>query len=477
MKYDDLILDCSGDCKNCEVTLECQYQTAVGAEKQRLLDELNKRDNSLEQTTCNDTTCEEVPTEEVSGEEVPTEEVSGEEMPTEEVSGEEVFELAETCEDCCECQVIVPTKEQVDGVFCEVFNLPTCTDECEEAQVTTPTSEQVEQAFNEVFNLPTACEQVESEALDEQVVDECEMAQVTTPTSEQVEQVFNEVFNLPTACEQVESEALDEQGIDEPVEVIEQASESPAEPTNEPAIEQVAEQVVETATEPTTEPTTEQVTETVEAPASEVQSETPAEVDKKAEKETFKLVPPPNNQELMDSMCAKRARKLLYRPTETLISATFTVLGTDKKNEIGEKVKDVIDAEIKQGVKVGYLDKFDGLTSSEIKEEYEDDICYEYADQEFKKTGVIYDGKKIKVYIYDWDGKACHHIGYIDTELAKDFIPYFENKEEYSFDVCGIITGGKGKRVVKVGNTLKIVKEKGVPIGVDVDIAIIKRKD
>ncbi len=147
MKYDDLILDCSGDCKNCEVTLECQYQTAVGAEKQRLLDELNKRDNSLEQTTCNDTTCEEVPTEEVSGEEVPTEEVSG----------EEVFELAETCEDCCERQVIVPTKEQVDGVFCEVFNLPTCTDECEEAQVTTPTSEQVEQAFNEVFNLPTAC--------------------------------------------------------------------------------------------------------------------------------------------------------------------------------------------------------------------------------------------------------------------------------------------------------------------------------
>ena len=424
MKYDDLILDCSGDCKNCEVTLECQYQTAVGAEKQRLLDELNKRDNSLEQTTCNDTTCEEVPTEEVSGGEVPTEEVSG----------EEVFELAETCEDCCECQVIVPTKEQVDGVFCEVFNLPTCTDECEEAQVTTPTSEQVEQAFNEVFN-------------------------------------------LPTACEQVESEALDEQGIDEPVEVIEQASESPAEPTNEPATEQVAEQVAETATEPTTEPTTEQVTETVEAPASEVQSETPAEVDKKAEKETFKLVPPPNNQELMDSMCAKRARKLLYRPAETLISATFTVLGTDKKNEFGEKVKDVIDAEIKQGVKVGYLDKFDGLTSSEIKEEYEDDICYEYADQEFKKTGVIYDGKKIKVYIYDWDGKACHHIGYIDTELAKDFIPYFENKEEYSFDVCGIITGGKGKRVVKVGNTLKIVKEKGVPIGVDVDIAIIKRKD
>ena len=424
MKYDDLILDCSGDCKNCEVTLECQYQTAVGAEKQRLLDELNKRDNSLEQTTCNDTTCEEVPTEEVSGGEVPTEEVSG----------EEVFELAETCEDCCECQVIVPTKEQVDGVFCEVFNLPTCTDECEEAQVTTPTSEQVEQAFNEVFN-------------------------------------------LPTACEQVESEALDEQGIDEPVEVIEQASESPAEPTTGPATEQVAEQVAETATEPTTEPTTEQVTETVEAPASEVQSETPAEVDKKAEKETFKLVPPPNNQELMDSMCAKRARKLLYRPAETLISATFTVLGTDKKNEFGEKVKDVIDAEIKQGVKVGYLDKFDGLTSSEIKEEYEDDICYEYADQEFKKTGVIYDGKKIKVYIYGWDGKACHHIGYIDTELAKDFIPYFENKEEYSFDVCGIITGGKGKRVVKVGNTLKIVKEKGVPIGVDVDIAIIKRKD
>ena len=56
-------------------------------------------------------------------------------------------------------------------------------------------------------------------------------------------------------------------------------------------------------------------------------------------------------------------------------------------------------------------------------------------------------------------------------------MPYFLDKESYSFDVCGIITGGKGKRVTKVGDTLKIVKEKGEPIGIDVDVAIIKRKD
>ena len=176
-------------------------------------------------------------------------------------------------------------------------------------------------------------------------------------------------------------------------------------------------------------------------------------------------------------MCAKRQRKLIYRPNEVLIAKTFKVLGTDKKNEIGEKVKDILDAEIKQGVKLGYLDKFDGLKSSEIKEEYEDDVVYEYAEQEFKKTGVIYDGKDVKVYLYDWDAKACHHVGHVDKDEAAEIIPYLENKENFSFDVCGIITGGKAKRVVRIGDALKIVKEKGESIGLDVDIAIIKRKD
>lgn len=201
------------------------------------------------------------------------------------------------------------------------------------------------------------------------------------------------------------------------------------------------------------------------------------EGDAPEEKQVFKLTPPENNQALLLDMCAKRGRKLIYRPNEAIITATFKVLGIDKKNDIGEKVKDIIDAEIKQGLKLGYLDKYDGLKSSEIKEEYEDDIIYEYADQEFKKTGVIYDGKKVKVYIYDWDGKACHHVGYVDETECADFLPYFTKKEDYSFDVCGIITGGKAKRVVKEGDTIKIIKEKGEPIGLDVDIAVILRKD
>ena len=142
-------------------------------------------------------------------------------------------------------------------------------------------------------------------------------------------------------------------------------------------------------------------------------------------------------------------------------------------------MKSIIDAEIKQGVKLGYLDKFDGLKTSEIKEEYENDVVYEYAEQEFKRTGLVLDGDKVKVYIYDWDMKALHHVGMLDEESVALVRPYLENKDKYSFDVDGIIIGGKFKKVVKDAETGKITIEKGNDgnLGLEVDITIIKRKD
>lgn len=192
----------------------------------------------------------------------------------------------------------------------------------------------------------------------------------------------------------------------------------------------------------------------------------------------FTLTTPANLEEVLANVCCKRGRKLIFSPKEIIFDGTFTVLGTDKKNEEGIKVKDILDAEIKEGVRLGYLDKFDGLKSSEIKEEYENDVVYEFADQEFKKTGLLYDGKTIKVYLFDWTGSVCHHVGYIDGEAAKGLIPYLENKDEYSFGICGIITGGKGKRVEKdESGKLVIVKEKNGDIGLELDVSVLNRKD
>ena len=236
-------------------------------------------------------------------------------------------------------------------------------------------------------------------------------------------------------------------------------------PTEEAQTSEVAAQVTET----------EKVAEQTEEQAEE---QTEQEEEEKPAKSAFKLTPPENLEELYAAMCTKRARKLIFRPAEAIYDKTFKVLGTDKKNEEGIKVKDILDAEIKQGVKLGYIDKFDGLKTSEIKEEYENDVVYEYAEQEFKKVGLIYDGKKIKVYVYDFDGKACHHVGYIGETEAADVIPYLIDKEKYSFALDGIITGGKAKRVTKDENgKITITKEKDGNIGLELDVTIIPRKD
>ncbi|MDY2879393.1 MAG: hypothetical protein SOT34_00415 [Candidatus Borkfalkiaceae bacterium] len=221
------------------------------------------------------------------------------------------------------------------------------------------------------------------------------------------------------------------------------------------------------------EPEVEDAEEEAEEPASE-------EGEKAvARKEEFKLTAPADQEKILEGICAKRARKLIYRPNEILFERTAKVLGTDKNNEEGIRIKNILDAEIKQGVKLGYLDKFDGLKTSEIKEEYENDVVYEYADQEFKKTGLLLDGDTVKVYVYDWDLKSLHHVGCIDEESAALVRPYLEEKEKYSFDVDGIIVGGKYKKVVKDPETGKITIEKGNDgnLGLEADITVIKRKD
>ena len=461
MKYDDIILDCSGDCNSCDVFMECQYQTSTGDEKATWLKKLEERDAEAAQAAA----AQEVTATEVT-EEAEAEEVAPAEAPA-------VVEAQAPCHE--EAPVKVLTADEVKAIFGAVFG----------ESYLAPLASCREKAEEKVTEAPEAL----AEATVEAQAPCHEEAPVKVLTADEVKAIFGAVFGesylapLASCLEKAEEKAA-EAPAEEPAapEAPKKEAKKPA-PKKAPAKkqdededegEEEPEEEEEEEVEAEEEPEEEDEVDASENPDEAKDGET---AEQKPVKEVFKLTPPENNDELLLNMCAKRQRKLIYRPNEVLIAKTFKVLGTDKKNEIGEKVKDILDAEIKQGVKLGYLDKFDGLKSSEIKEEYEDDVVYEYAEQEFKKTGVIYDGKDVKVYLYDWDAKACHHVGHVDKDEAAEIIPYLENKENFSFDVCGIITGGKAKRVVRVGDALKIVKEKGESIGLDVDIAIIKRKD
>ncbi len=498
MKYDDIILQCLGDCDTCSVYLECQYQTSSGEEKDKYLKLLTERDEKAEREkqlepeslaeastdSAEAAAIKDAPVDEVC-ENTAAEDVSStEEVETEKRDCDVDVCTEKTLEEVITSTVTAASDEEVKAIYEEVFNLSgeTGLTVSTEATKTAPESATITEE--------TRCNE-DAEKQIEVTASVVADNNVTTISDEEVKAIYEEVFNLETA---IHDEKIDEKpscvvpanedtvkaiyaevfGLDLTVPVVEEGAkeEKVAEAQVKPVETEEAKQLDAACTEEVKENAgkIEEVKETTGVSEVEKAATAPA-------KETFKLTPPENNEELMAAMCAKRGRKLIYKPSEAIITATFKVIGTDKKNDIGEKVKDILDAEIKQGVKVGYLDKFDGLNSAEIKEEYENDIVYEFADQEFKKTGVIYDGKKIKVYVYDWDGKACHHIGYVDVNDAAELIPYFVDKDKYSFDVCGIITGGKGKRVVKEGNTLKIVKEKGDPIGVDVDIAVLNRKD
>ena len=297
-----------------------------------------------------------------------------------------------------------------------------------------------------------ATEEAPTEEIAEEQPAEAEAEEVTTetPAEEVTEEVTEETAKEPThACETCP------------------ATEGPeVAPATEPTAAGTAPEATSATEQTADQPATEQTAE--EAPAEEAAPK----------KETFKLTAPANNDELMAQMCTKRGRKLIYAPKEVVYEHTFTVIGTDKKNDEGIKIKDIIEAEIKAGEKLGYMQKFDGLTSSEIKEEYENDVVYEYAEQEFKKSGLIYDGKQIKVYLYDWDGKACHHVGYLDATEAEGAIKYLSDKEKYSFGISTIITGGKGKRVIKdESGKITIEKIKDGAVGLELDLDVIPRKD
>ena len=441
--YDDFELNCKDDCDSCEVKLECEYLTADGEAKKAALAKLVERDEKEEAARKAEELAEaaDEATEEA-------EEQAEEEKPVEEITEQVTEENGETVE----------TEEVID---------------------TSSPAEELAEAADE------ATEEAEEQAEEEKPVEEI-TEEVTEQNGETVEteEVIDTSFPAEELAEAADeaTEKAEEQEEEQTAEEVEESILETAEDIDAPEEVQVEEKNEKTAqvevTEEVAEKTDEAKNEVAEQTEETTEEQTEQTEEEKPAKSAFKLTPPENLEELYAAMCTKRARKLIFRPAEAIYDKTFKVLGTDKKNEEGIKVKDILDAEIKQGVKLGYIDKFDGLKTSEIKEEYENDIVYEYAEQEFKKVGLIYDGKKIKVYVYDFDGKACHHVGYIDETEAADVIPYLIDKEKYSFALDGIITGGKAKRVTKDENgKITITKEKDGNIGLELDVTIIPRKD
>ena len=341
----------------------------------------------------------------------------------------------------------------------------------------------------------TAGEEEMSEEADKAEAEEISEESENTEDAEDVAEEIEEVTDETEEAEEVPLEAADEEideilneegsldGSEEEVEALKSETEAGAE-------EEIVEDTVTVNPDEVTFDETEKevpadekidVEESVEEAVEETadkEDEEEKQEQKPAEKEGFKLTAPENLEEVLAKICVKRGRKLIYRPNEILFNCTAAVIGTDKNNEEGIKVKNILDEEIKQGVKLGYIDKFDGLKMSEIKEEYENDTVYEYAEQEFKRTGLVLDGDKIKVYIYDWDMKALHHVGYVDPANVEELKPYLENRDNYSFDICGLITGGKYRKVIK-DESGKVTVEKGNDgkIGLELDISILNRKD
>ena len=391
----------------------------------------------------------------------------------------------------CEEIVTAPVVEEVVEAVKEIA--PVVEEVVEEVEEIAPVEEIAETPAEEVVETveenadepvevaeEPACEPVEEVVEEEPATDEVDETIEEVPLEmgeEEMQTVLDEEGSLDGSQEEVEDLASAEIATEEPVvETVEETA-----PVEEPvavepeAVEEVAEPVEEPA------PAVEEVavTQVAQVEDAEDDEEEKEEVVEKPKKDEFTLTAPANLDDILSRICTKRARKLIYRPSDVIFSHTTTVLGTDKTNDEKIKIKSILDAEIKQGVKLGYLDKFDGLKMSELKEEYENDIVYEYADQEFKRTGILLDGDKVKVYVYDWDMKACHHVGYIDDESANLVKPYLLDSERYSFDINGIIVGGKFKKITKDEKTGKITVEKGNDgnLGLEIDINIINRKD
>lgn len=198
---------------------------------------------------------------------------------------------------------------------------------------------------------------------------------------------------------------------------------------------------------------------------------------KPRKKKAFELTPPEDMAEIAEYLCAKRKKRLIYDPSDAILSFETVVCGTDGKNYEGIKISKIIEAEIKEGVKVGKLAKFDGLKSKELKDEYEGDKAYEFADQELKRAGLLLNGDDVEVYVFDWDMNAFHHVGYARGEDVERLKPYLERPLEYDFDVNAIVTGGRYKRVVR-DDSGKLVLEKGTdgPYGLSVDVTVLSHR-
>ena len=370
------------------------------------------------------------------------------EVPAEEVAPEEEKVSKETEEVVCE------ETEQAEETSLDETPLDATEEESDEIL---EEEGSLDGTAEEVENLAAENGEESPEAVEEIPEDEVK-EEPETEEEEAVEMVENAIEEAD-ATEEVAEETTESEEETEAEEIVEAAIETPD------VIEEVAEEAESEEKE------TEEKDETEAAEQSEPQA--------KPEKEAFKLTAPANLEEILANICVKRGRKLIYRPNEILFNCTANVIGTDKDNEEGIKVKNILDEEIKQGVKLGYIDKYDGLKMSEIKEEYENDIVYEYAEQEFKRTGLVVDGDKIKVYIYDWDMKALHHVGYVAKENVDELMPYLTEREKYSFDICGLITGGKYRKVIKDEASGKVTVEKGNDgkLGMELDISVINRKD
>ena len=291
--------------------------------------------------------------------------------------------------------------------------------------------------------------------------------------------------NCHLACfykaEALGTKAEEQQPVDQSAELaaVEEArlqaeAEAKAKAEEEARLQAEAEAVIEAPVETPAEEAKEEPTEEANE-ESTVEATEPAPVEEKG----FKLTNAKDADEILPRIATKRARKLIYVPKDVIFETTCTIDVEGKKNDEGIKVKNILEAEIKEGLKLGYLDKYDGLKMSEIKEEYENDTIYELAEQEFKKMGLLLDGSKVKVYVFDWTGNGLHHIGYLTAEAAEQVIPYLQDMDKYSFDLCGLITGGKCKTITKDPKSGKITVSKGKDgnYGVDLDITILNRKD
>ncbi len=436
---------CSDVCDECECSI-CEEETCVGCSSARHLTifECGEQNIEQEEVTEIEETEELIEQEEQEFEQV-------EEVPLDEVEQEEVAEIEETEELVEQLQMEeVAQNTQYQEVLLteetEVQQREISVDEEINAnieQLSIEIEPIVEECVNEISETVLDAEQ---EVLQEQTEETIEETIVEDAT-EEITETLTEQFDIQPEDIQTEQELG--------VESIQLShAEEDAEEQEEVLDEQ--EEILQ---------------EDDEEPAPEID---PEEVSKEERKRIV--------EQLKVELATPPRRRYIAAPSEKpFVDDEFTV-EVPAKSEMKENVQAVFKALIKEGVKLGYLDKYDGLSASEIKEEYEGETIYEVAEQELRKVALkicqVKKETKIGVYAFSWDGTDVHHIGYLnEIEKSEMLIPYIEDKDNYIFNICGIITGGKSKSVeldAKSGK-IKIKNNEGEPYGIELDIAIYKK--